>query len=64
MTINEDIKYNNIPIINRILDNKAVDVKVINFNPENLENSGIEAINAINQMQKTRLERKFSGKNF
>lgn len=62
--IDKNIQHTDISIINRILNNKATDIKVASFNAENLNACDPEIFNAINQMQKTRLERKFSGKNF
>lgn len=51
-------------IVSRVKNLKPVDCKVIRFDPEDWENSGMAGVSAINQMQKTRLEKKFSGANF
>lgn len=52
-------------IADRILQIKPVDSQVISFDPENYQQTaGSTGVQAIHQMQKTRLEKKFSGKNF
>lgn len=53
-----------IPVTDIICNNKSVDFSIIEFNPEDYANSGKNAVDAIEQMQKTRLEKRFSGKNF
>ena len=59
---NHNIDY--IPVTDIICNNKSVDFSIIEFNPEKYMSSGKDAVDAIKQMQKTRLEKKFSGKNF
>lgn len=51
-------------VVNRLQRLKPLDCKIILFDPEEWETSGPLAIKAINQMQKTRLEKRFSGSNF
>lgn len=57
-------KSSYVPVVSRLQNLKPLDCKIVLFNPEEWKESGIDAVNAINQMQKTRLEKRFSGSNF